>query len=82
MHNWFAMETEADFRRHEWERAAAAEARIAQIASSPAHRRPMHLPRISLADLQRFVAQRLVFGGPSDFRRRAASCQAVNGTSL
>jgi hypothetical protein len=74
MHNWFAIETETEYRRHEWERAAAADARIAQIRGESTHLLQMHLPHLSLAGLRRLVAPRLAFGLPLASRRRAASC--------
>jgi hypothetical protein len=72
MHNSYAIELEADFRRHEWQREMAAEARAALAVSDRILPNWMHLLRFSLPSLKLFsVAPRLSFTGPSPIRQTA-----------
>ena len=50
MHNWFAMETEAEFRRQEWMRAVSNDKRATRLASRG---EPNLLQRISAWTLPR-----------------------------
>lgn len=58
MHNWFAMETEAEFRHHEWQRQAAKNARSAQVCAEPSRPRDIRLPRLALSRLKRLIMPR------------------------
>lgn len=51
MHNWFAMETEAEFRRQEWARAASNEKRATRLG---ARDEPTLLQRLSAWTMPRF----------------------------
>ena len=64
MQNYFAIETEAAFRRREWQQAAAADARAAQARSSNGHRRWPHLPHLVVASLRSLSAPRLPLAAP------------------
>lgn len=52
MHNWFAMETEAEFRRQEWVRAARNDKRATRLGS---HDEPNLLQRMSVWTRQRMA---------------------------
>jgi len=68
MHNWFAIETEAEFRRQEWERAVIADERVAQLKSGGATlrwRRLPELPHLSLVGFRQKVSARLAFALPA-----------------
>jgi hypothetical protein len=47
MHNWFAIETEAEFRRQEWARAVAADTRTTRALATSERPRRFHLPRLT-----------------------------------
>jgi len=72
MHNWYAIETETEFRRREWQRAIEADARAAQ--ARPANRRPRwpRLGRLTLANLRSLAVPR-----PSFTSRLEPDCQTV-----
>jgi len=61
MNNWYAIETEAAFRRREWQRAVEADALAAQ--ARPANGRPRwpRLGRLTLANLRRLAVPRPSF---------------------
>jgi hypothetical protein len=59
MHNWFAIETEAEAMRLERERAAAAEARTAQAVRTGRSTRWPHVPHLSLALLRSLTMPRM-----------------------
>ena len=69
MHNLFTIEVEAEVRRQEWERAAAADARAAQ--ASPANRNGNWLSRAfgSLANLPALALPSTPVGAPLELRR-------------
>jgi hypothetical protein len=71
MNNYYAIETEAEFRRREWERAVEADARAAQVC--PGNGR-LHWPRLSLMRGRSFAAPRLPFASSLMSRRRTAAC--------
>ena len=71
MNNYYAIETEAEFRRREWERAVEADARAAQVCTGSWR---MHWPRPSLLNLRSFAAPRLSFASSLMSRRRTATC--------
>lgn len=58
MHNFHAIEVEAEMRRQEWERAAATDARAALAASTSVAARRPKLPRVSLARPRTLPARR------------------------
>ena len=68
MNNWYAIECEAEFRRREWQRAVAADARAA-LAQAGNGRKPW--PRLSLASPRSLAATRLPFSSPLPPRRPA-----------
>ena len=72
MHNWYGIETEAEFRRREWQRAIEADARAAQASTGRARSRGFRLPHLSLARLRALGAPRLPVGSPLSPRRTAA----------
>jgi hypothetical protein len=58
MHNWYAMEVEAESRRQEWERARIAADRAAEAEASAAGRvgtRQLPRPRLSFSHLRSLV---------------------------
>jgi hypothetical protein len=59
MHNYFAIETEAEFRRREWERAAEADARAGLASPTNGRIHWSHLPQWVLASLRSLSAPRL-----------------------
>jgi hypothetical protein len=75
MVNYFSIETEAEFRRQDWQRAVEAEIRASQArpGSNCASLRSIlaHLP---LASLRSLGAPRLPFTAPLAARRRATVC--------
>ena len=71
MHNWYGIETEAEFRRQEWQRTIEADARAALAQSGRVERGGWRLPQFSLARLRSLVAPRLPFGAPVAPRRPA-----------
>ena len=72
MHNWYGIETEAEFRRQEWQRTIEADARSELARSGSAERGGWRLPHVSLARLRGLSAPRLPFGAPLAPRRPAA----------
>jgi hypothetical protein len=74
MHNWYGIETEAAFRRREWERAAEADAQT--NALRPIRRRfpRLKLPHVSLAQLRSLSAPPLPLTTTLESRCRTATC--------
>ena len=72
MHNWFGIETEAEFRRQEWQRVIAAEERVAQARAGRAASPRFRLPRLSLARLRGLGTPRLPAASPVAPRSAAA----------
>ena len=72
MHNWYGIETEAEFRRQEWQRMVEAEAGAALARSGGEQGRGWRLPRVSLARLRSLVGPRLPAAAPLTPRRPAA----------
>jgi hypothetical protein len=72
MNNWYTIETEAEFRRREWQRAVEAEARVAQ--AHPANRQPRwpRIAHLTLANLRSLVVPR-----PSFTSRLEPDCRTV-----
>lgn len=52
MHNFHAIEVEAEMRRQEWTRAAAADARAGLAVAGGRSRRRLELPRVSIGRLR------------------------------
>jgi hypothetical protein len=59
MHNWYGIETEVEFRRQEWQRAIAADARAAQALDGRTGSRRFRLPHLFLARLRALGAPHL-----------------------
>ena len=59
MINWYVVETEANFRRMEWEREFAAASRVAEAAGMERTRRFSFHPQDALANLRSMLALRL-----------------------
>jgi hypothetical protein len=72
MSNWYAIETEAAFRRREWERAVEAEARAAQARPANGHDRWSRIGRLTLANLKSLAVPR-----PSFTSRLEPDCRTV-----
>ena len=72
MNNWYTIETEAEFRRREWQRAVEADALAAQ--ARPAHRRTWwpRLDRLTFANLRVLALPR-----PSFTPRLEPDCRTV-----
>jgi hypothetical protein len=82
MHNWHAIENEAEFRRQEWERTAAADARAALACPERPKLRWLRLPKLSLPglSLQRLAAPGLSLPAPAAPRRPTESYSTVRPT--
>ncbi len=72
MHNWYGIETEAAFRRREWQREVEREARLSLTTSGNGRVRQRRLPRISLANLSASISPWLPLTSPLAPRRRTA----------
>jgi hypothetical protein len=74
MSNWYAIETEAKFRRREWERAVEADARAAQ--ARPAHRQTRWpwIGHLTLASLKSLAVPRLSFTSRLEPDCRTVAC--------
>ena len=71
MNNYYAIETEVEFRRREWQRAVEADARSAQVCTGNSRN---HWPQLSLTTLRSFLGPRLPFSSPLEARRRSVAC--------
>lgn len=71
MNNYYAIETEAEFRRREWQLAVEADARAAQVCAGNGRKR---LPHLSLMKLRSLATPRLPFSLPLTTRRRTVAC--------
>jgi hypothetical protein len=74
MHNYFAIETEADHRRREWTRAAQADARAAQARPTGRRATRPALPLAGLANLRLLIAPWLPMAAFLPTRCRLATC--------
>jgi hypothetical protein len=72
MYNRFAIETEAEFRTQEWQRAASADARAA--LARPEMVKPRWFPKVSLSSLKlkRLAGPRVSFTSPMASRPNTA----------
>jgi hypothetical protein len=61
MNNWYAIETEAAFRRREWQRAVEADALAAQVRPANRRARWPRLGRLTLANLRSLAVPRPSF---------------------
>ena len=74
MNNWYMIETEAKFRRREWQRAIEAEARAAQARPVNDHKRWSLIGRTALAKLRSFALPRPSFTPGLEPDCRTAIC--------
>ena len=74
MHNWYAIESEAAFRRREWEREVAADALAAEAASARTRSRAGAIPHGALARLRSLTTPRLPFTATLKPECRTAVC--------
>jgi hypothetical protein len=74
MNNWYAIETEATFRRREWERAIEAEARAAQARQAIGHERWSQIGRTALSKLRSFALPRPIVTPRLEPDCRTATC--------
>jgi hypothetical protein len=72
MNNWYAVETEAEFRRREWQRAVEAEALAAQARPANGRTRWPRLGHLTLANLRSLALPR-----PSFTARLEPDCRTV-----
>jgi hypothetical protein len=72
MNNWYTIETEAEFRRREWQRAVEAEARAAQARPANGQPRWSRIAHLTLANLRSLAAPR-----PSFTSRLEPDCRTV-----
>jgi hypothetical protein len=72
MNNWYAVETEAAFRRREWQRAVEADALAAQARPANGRARWSRLGRLTLANLRSLAGSR-----PSFTARLEPDCRTV-----
>ena len=72
MNNWYAIETEAQFRRREWERAVEANARAAQARPASRELRWPRIAQLALANLRSLAVPR-----PSFTSRLEPDCRTV-----
>jgi hypothetical protein len=61
MNNWYAIETEAEFRRREWQRAVEADARAAQARPAVGRMRWPRVSHLTLATLRSLLLPRPSF---------------------
>ena len=72
MNNWYTVETEAEFRRREWQRAVEADARAAQARPANGRMRWPRLGHLKLANLKSLAVAR-----PSFSARLEPDCRTV-----
>jgi hypothetical protein len=72
MSNWYAIETEAQFRRREWERVVEADARAAQARPVNRQLRWPRIAQLALANLRSLAVPR-----PSFTSRLEPDCRTV-----
>jgi hypothetical protein len=72
MNNWYAIETEAEFRRREWQRVVEADARAAQARAATGRMRWPRVPHLTLANLRSLVLPR-----PSFISHLEPDCRTV-----
>lgn len=74
MNNYYTIESEAEFRRREWQRVVEADARAAQASPRNGRKHRPHLSQLSLASLRSLVVPRLPFSSALAPRRRGVAC--------
>ncbi len=74
MHNWYAMETEAEFRRQDWEREVIAAARAAQVQPNTGRFHWLRLPRLALPSLRLQPAAPLQLSPALEADRQRVAC--------
>ncbi len=72
MNNWYTIETEAEFRRREWQRAVEADARAAQARPANGRTRWPRIAHLTLANLRSLAVPR-----PSFTSRLEPDCRTV-----
>ena len=72
MNNWYTIETEAEFRRREWQRAIEAETLAAQARPAHGRTRWPRLGRLTLVNLKSLALPR-----PSFTARLEPDCRTV-----
>jgi hypothetical protein len=72
MNNWYAVETEAEFRRREWQRVVEADARAAQARPANGQMQWPRIARLTLARLRSFSVPR-----PNVTARLEPDCRTV-----
>jgi hypothetical protein len=74
MSNWYAIETEAQFRRREWERAVEADARAAQARPANRELRWPRIAQLALANLRSLAVPRPGFTSRLEPDCRTVAC--------
>ena len=74
MHNWYAMETEAEFRRQDWEREVIAATRAAQVQPKTGRFHWPRLPRLALPNLRVQPATHLQLSPALESEHRQVAC--------
>lgn len=69
MHNFFTVEVEAELRRHELEREAAADARAAQAGQASKNRRWLSTVTRTFSHLPALALPNVPVGAPLELRR-------------
>ena len=69
MHNFYTIESEAEMRRQELERAAAADARAAQVGRASRNQSWLSLAARTLANLPALALPGVPVGAPLELRR-------------
>jgi hypothetical protein len=74
MYDWYRIETEAEYRRREWQREVEADLRATEAIAGNGRTHESRLPHLSLASLRSLTAPRLPFTSPLAPRRRTVAC--------
>jgi hypothetical protein len=75
MHNWYAIESEAEFRRQEWEREVARETQAALASVEGVKPRWLQLPKVSLFGAKKLTMPKVSLFAPFASRQAAAACE-------
>jgi hypothetical protein len=76
MHNWYAIESEAEFRRQEWERAVAKESRAALAQPKFSRPRWLALPRVAWFGTRPVTMPKVSLFAPFASHQAAVVCEA------
>jgi hypothetical protein len=74
MNNWYAIQTEAEFRRREWQRAVEADARAAQALPANGRMRWPRISHLTLSNLRSLALPRLSFAARLEPDCRTVVC--------